>query len=127
MSAQAAIQVTNDFIDAFNKQDVEALAATLNYPHIRLANGRFFTFESAEHFLELNRNASERLAAEGWDHTVLESVEVVHDGPEKIHLALVNSRRHADGAVYNRFKTLWIATLVDGHWGIQFRSSFLEG
>lgn len=27
------------FIDAFNAQNHEALAATLNYPHIRLAGG----------------------------------------------------------------------------------------
>ena len=44
----------------------------------------------------------------------------------KVHLAITNERRHADGTVYKRFDTFWIATCVDGHWGIQFRSSYLR-
>ena len=35
--------------------------------------------------------------------------------------------RRADGSIYHRFKSLWIATEQDGHWGIQFRSSYLGG
>ena len=63
-SDNAAIAVARQFIVMFNDQNHDALAATLNYPHVRLAN--------------------------------------------------------------DRFDTLWIATLDDGHWGIQFRSSFLR-
>jgi hypothetical protein len=40
-------------------------------------------------------------------------------------MALSIDRCHADDSVYNQFETLWIATEVDGHWGIQFRSSYL--
>jgi hypothetical protein len=125
MSEEAAIQSARAFIEAFNAQDHERLAGTLNYPHVRLANGRFMTVQRAEDFVERSRKNKALLEAEGWDHTVLKGIEVVHDGPDKVHMALSIDRCHANGAVYNHFETLWIATLVDGHWGIQFRSSYL--
>jgi len=113
------------FIEAFNAHDHEKLAGTLNYPHVRLAGGRFVTVDSAADFVTRSRKGSSELAAENWDHTVLRHIEVIHSGPDKVHMALSIDRCHADGGVYNRFDTLWIATLQDGHWGIQFRSSYL--
>ena len=46
-------------------------------------------------------------------------------GEDKVQIALGIDRLDASGRVYRPFDTLWIATLVDGHWGIQFRSSYL--
>lgn len=114
------------FIDAFNAQDHQALAASLNYPHVRLANGRFMEVASAAEYASLSGNLEPRLRAEGWDHTVIRTMSVVHSGENKEHIALTIDRCDATGRVYNSFDTLWIATLVDGHWGIQFRSSFLR-
>jgi hypothetical protein len=125
MSDADGIAAARAFIDAFNAQDHERLAATLNYPHVRLANGRFVTIENAEAFVERSRKGRALLEAEGWDHTVLEDIRVIHSGPDKVHLALSVDRCRADGTAYNHFETFWIATLVDGHWGIQFRSSYL--
>lgn len=129
MSSKAeseAIAAARAFIDAFNAQDHEALAATLNYPHIRLAGGRFATTEASEDFVRRSRQVERALEAEGWHHTRLTSIEAVHSGDDKVHLALRIERCHADGSVYNTFDTLWVATLQDGHWGIQFRSSYLR-
>ncbi len=114
------------FLDSFNAQDFEALAASLNYPHVRLAKGRFDTTESRDAFLERAPLVARQLEKEGWHHTVLTSLEVVHEGDDKVHLAITYERCHADGSVYNRFDTFWIATLQDAHWGIQFRSSYLR-
>lgn len=118
--------VARAFLDAFNAQDAEALADTLNYPHVRLANGRFETIASREDFVARAPRVAQALEREGWHHSVLTSLEVVHEGEDKVHLALHYDRCRADGGVYNRFDTLWIATLQDGHWGIQFRSSYLR-
>ena len=122
-----AIASVQAFIDAFNAQDHEALATTLNYPHVRLAGGAFTTVATAEEFVARSKKGKALLEAEGWHHTVLHSCEVVHSAPEKAHLALCIDRCHADGEVYNQFETFWIATLQEGHWGIQFRSSYLGG
>ena len=122
----AAIAAAQRFIDAFNAQDHEALADTLNYPHIRLANGAFATIATREAFIERSRAGKAHLETEGWDHTTVEAIDAVHAGDDKVHLALSVDRRHANGTVYKHFETLWIATRVDGHWGIQFRSSYLR-
>ncbi|SVA56631.1 uncharacterized protein METZ01_LOCUS109485, partial [marine metagenome] len=37
------------------------------------------------------------------------------------------SRRDKENREYHNFVTLWIVTKIKGKWGIQFRSSFLEG
>jgi hypothetical protein len=125
-SAARAVQVANSFIDAFNKQDYVALADTLNFPHIRLANDRFLTMESAEQFIAGGGQAEDYLRAEGWAQTRVTSIEVIHSGETKVHLALAIQRQAEGGQVYNHFDTLWIVTLLDDHWGIQFRSSFLR-
>lgn len=123
---EAAIAAMQGFIDAFNAQNHEALADTLNYPHIRLANGAFTEIPTREAFIERSRAGKARLAAEGWARTTVAKVVAIHVGSDKVHLAITNERRHADGEVYKRFDTFWIATCVDGHWGIQFRSSYLR-
>ena len=124
-SADAGIAAAELFIDAFNAQDHARLAAALNYPHLRLANGRFARIESAAEFASLSERGAERLAEEGWHHSTIDAIDVVHADAGKMHLAMTVCRHRADGSVYNTFDTLWIATLVDGHWGIQFRSSYL--
>ena len=45
----------------------EAWAATLNYPHVRVANGGVTVWESAEEFA-MGRSF-ENLARIGWDHS----------------------------------------------------------
>ncbi len=126
MSGDAGKAVARAFIDAFNKRDSEVLADTLNYPHVRLANGHFTTLPARADYLDREERVNATLKAEGWSHTVMESMDVIHEGPDKVHLAIEHSRRHADDTVYSRFKTLWVVTLQDGHWGLQFRSSYLS-
>ena len=102
-----------------------AIADSLNFPHVRLNQGTFNVFQTREDFLKRTANLKANLAAEGWHHTVLESVAVIHAAPEKVHMTIEFTRRRADDSVYTRFQTLWIATLQDGRWGIAFRSSYL--
>lgn len=120
------IAAATEFIEAFNAQDHERLGKALNYPHLRLALGEFRRIESFEDFVTNSKSYESRLRSEGWDHTVVRSIEIVHEGIDKIHLSITNDRCRPDGTVYNSFDTFWIATLLDGHWGIQFRSSFLR-
>ncbi len=122
---QAAQEAVRAYIEAFNTRDANGMADAFNFPHVRLAKGQFTHIETREIFLARQDEVTRLLEEEGWDHTVLESVEVVHAGDEKVHLALEYTRRHADGVAYHRFQTLWIATMLAGHWGIQFRSSYL--
>ncbi len=125
-ASSSGIATARAFVDAFNAQDHEALADTLNYPHVRLANDRFTTIESRDDFITRSRKGKEYLEAEGWHHTMIGSIEVIHGSHDKVHMALGIDRCREDGGVYNHFDTLWIATLQNKHWGIQFRSSYLR-
>jgi hypothetical protein len=122
----AATDTARAFIAMFNAQDHHGLAGTLNYPHIRLANERFVTVTDAEAFARRSAANEPNLTDEGWHHTVLHAIEVIHSSPTKVHMSLTIHRCHEDGTVYNTFDTLWIATCDNGHWGIQFRSSYLR-
>ena len=112
--------------DAFNAQDHERQAEQTNFPHVRLANGRFATTESSEVFIENGRANKPKLLAEGWHHTVSKSMDVVQSGDDKVHIAIYNQRCREDGTAYKSFDTFWIVTLQDGHWGVKFRSSYLR-
>ena len=125
-SAEAAIACIERFIEAFNALDHEALAGTLNFPHMRLANGKFAQIEDSAAYIELSRKGEPHLLDQGWHHTEVESIEVVQDGEDKVHVAMRILRCVEDGTPYLTFDTLWIATLVNDHWGIQFRSSYLR-
>lgn len=126
MSSREAIEAVHRFIRTFNAQDHTECAKSLNYPHIRLANGRFSRIESEEQFVEMHIAGERHLADEGWHHTVLKELQVIHEGEDKVHIAITNDRCHDDGTVYKTFETFWIATKIDGKWGIQFRSSYLK-
>ena len=69
---------------------------------------------------------TENLKKEGWDHTVTLEIKVVQSDESKVHLLLHQSRRNSDDVEYHNFHTLWIMTNIEGKWGIQFRSSFLD-
>jgi len=122
---QAAVTVARSFVEAFSTRDHEALAATLNYPHVRLANGRFGTVDSAEAFIALSQAGDSRLERERFHHSELRELEPIQTSADKVHLRIINDRVNLDGEVYLSFNTLWIATLQAEHWGIQFRSSYL--
>ncbi|MCH8310519.1 MAG: hypothetical protein IIB17_08500 [Chloroflexi bacterium] len=115
--------------DAFNARDRDGMVAEMHFPHRRLSGeNKFQVWETADDFwASSGDNLTASLKAEGWNHTATTSIEAAQSGEDKVHLAINQSRRHADGTEYNAFPTLWIFTRIDGHWGVQFRSSFLSG
>ena len=113
---------------AFNARDTDAMVAEMHFPHRRLnGQNQFEVWETADDFRTTRgENMTASLSAQGWDHTATKSIEAVQAGPDKVHLAINQSRRRADGTEYNAFPTLWLFTRIDGRWGVQFRSSFLS-
>ncbi|MDA1148366.1 MAG: hypothetical protein O3A76_17350 [Chloroflexi bacterium] len=128
MSDQAseAIASFTRWNNAFNARDTEAQIAEMHFPHRRLNDqNEFQVWQTADEFRAPQDGMTERLRAEGWDHTTSLSVEAVQSGADKVHLAIRQSRQRADNTEYNGFDTLWIFTKIEGRWGVQFRSSFL--
>jgi len=105
----------------FNKGDVKGLLQVVNFPHIRMAGGTITMIPSAA---EWTGDPTPISAAEGWDHSGLDSTQFVQSSAGKVHALVVFSRYRADGTRYATYHTLWIVTRIDGHWGVQCRSSF---
>jgi hypothetical protein len=117
-----AMAALDEFMLTFNSKDMEAWAATLNYPHVRFAGGGGVTvWESAEEFAM--GTAFENLARIGWDHSHWLSREVTMASPNKVHIATVFQRFNDQNEPIARYQSLYLVTLVDGHWGTQARSS----
>lgn len=122
-AVEAGLASLDAYMAAFNARDPEAWAATLNYPHVRIASGSVRVWESAEEFAAyMDFDAfAERY---GWDHSEWDKREVVQSGPDKVHFATTFSRYNAEGVRIATFDSLYVVTKVDGHWGTQARSSF---
>lgn len=116
-AAQAAL---DEYFRAWNDADNEAVAAISNFPRISVgANGQVVVRETAEDIVidfDLLR------AAERWDRSTLDLVDVAHVSADKVHFRVVTSRRYADGSPYRTNPGLYIVTLQDGHWGLQLQS-----
>ena len=119
----AAMRVLDEFMTAFNARDPEAVAATLNYPHVRFASETVSVYESAEEFAA-GMDFEAFAKRFNWDHSAWGEREVVQMDDEKVHVVLDFTRYDPEGNATATHPSLYIITKVDGRWGIQARSSF---
>jgi len=78
-------------------------------------------------FLKGFDKQTDDLEKEGWGKTITLDIKAIQSSDDKVHLTIHQSRRDKENREYHNFVTLWIVTKIKGKWGIQFRSSFLEG
>ena len=90
--ADEAIKAVYAYKEAFSKVDIEGQANVCNFPHIRLAQGSFTIIETHDDFMARGKDLKKRLKAEGWARTDTKSIDVVHEGPDKVHFAITNAR-----------------------------------
>ena len=116
-----AMSALDMFMEAFNSRDMKAWAATLNYPHVRFASEAVTVWMNAEEF---ERGATfDRLPRTGWDHSSWLARDVSLVSPGKVHVNTVFQRFNDKNEPIGTYESLYIVTLVDGHWGTQARSS----
>ncbi len=121
MSAEQARQAIEIFFEGFNAEDDSRIRDSLNFPHVRLASGKVRVIDRREDF---NTPFEALKRAEGWHHSTLDRADVIHEGADKVHFDVRFSRFKEDGSSYAVHQAIWVVTRVDGHWGIQARSSF---
>lgn len=123
LNAEREARKTMDaFLSAFNAHDRQGWAASLNYPHVRFASNDVKIYNTADEFIKDMVDYAARLKP--WHHSRWESMNVVQNGPDKVHIAVVFVRYDANNKEIGRFPSLYIVTLKNGHWGVQARSSF---
>jgi hypothetical protein len=116
----AAMGCLDDFMAAFNARDLAAFEATFNFPSIRLASNTLTVIEPGYHKPEMFQTG----ALADWSHSAWERREVIHSGPEKVHLDTRFTRYRRDGSVIGGFDSIYVVTFENGHWGIKARSSY---
>jgi hypothetical protein len=117
-----AFKVLDDYMDAWNKQDLVAWESTFQFPHYRLASGKMTVLESP------GQQDPKRLwqAIDGWHHSKWERRRVIHAAADKIHVDTKFVRYRADGSVIGAYESLYILTRENGRWGVKLRSSFAQ-
>lgn len=124
-----AMAVTEAFLASFNAGDARAHAATLAYPHVRLASGQVRIWPSLEEGVAAMEQAIPALRDRaGWDHSEWDHRRVIHAADTKVHLDVQFTRYRADGSVIGVYPAVYVIVPAGpgggGNWLIQCRSSF---
>ncbi len=125
MSEIEAAKAIDTFFEAFNGHDGEAHRNIHHFPHVRINDkGQVRIVQSASEYRPLDLVLEYLTKSEGWHHSTLDSMEVIHASPLKVHFNIQFSRYKADGSRYAVHKSLWVVTKQEDHWGILARSSY---
>jgi hypothetical protein len=117
---RAAQDVLDAFMTAFNAQDIPAWEETFNFPSARLASQGLVIINKGD--IKPERFTTGALAE--WDHSAWDRREVIHAGPDKVHIDTCFTRYRKDGSIIGGFDSIYVVTRQEGHWGIKIRSSF---
>jgi hypothetical protein len=120
-----AMAVTDAFLASFNACDAPAHAATLAYPHVRLASGRVRIWpDVGEAVPAMEQGITALRERAGWDHSEWDHRRVIHAGPDKVHLDVQFTRYREDGSVIGVYPAVYAVVREDDRWLIAARSSF---
>ena len=122
---QRAMKVLDAFMNGFNARDAEAHAATLQYPHYRLARGTMSFWETEAAAVQQMAQTFGALPDTGWDRSVWVERRIVTLSATKVHVATRFKRLRADGSEIGTYESLYIVVKKDGRWGVKLRSSYL--
>ena len=121
-SRKAAVEAVEAYLDAVNRRDGQAFAASLHYPHYRVTIGGQVQPSAAPR--AVSNTTFERLASTGWVRTESHNVNPVQVSADGVTVALELLRYNAAGEQIARFDTLYFVTRQDGRWALKGRSSF---
>ena len=117
---RAAQGVLDAFMTAFNARNIPAFEETFNFPSVRLASEGLVLINRGD--LKIERYSTGALKE--WDRSAWDRREVIHAGPDKVHIDTRFTRYRKDGSVIGGFDSIYVVNRQDGHWGIKIRSSF---
>jgi hypothetical protein len=122
----AAMAIADEFLATFNALDAAGHAATLAYPHVRLASGTVRIWETIDEATEQMTTSMALIRDRlGWDHSEWDHKRLIHDGDGKVHLDVQFTRYRTDGSVIGVYPAVYVVVETDpGRWRIQARSSY---
>lgn len=120
LAVKSAQAVMLAHIDALNRRDNDAIAATLHFPHLRLHGTKLKIWEDRTSYLAdfLAR------AGDGWHRSEFTDMKPVRASDDKVHLDVEVRRYDAEDRLITSFRSLWVLTSEGGRWAAKMRSSF---
>jgi hypothetical protein len=121
----AAMATADEFLATFNALDAAGHAATLAYPHVRLASGTVRIWETIEEATEqMTTNMALIRDRLGWDHSTWDHKRLIHAGDRKVHLDVQFTRWRPDGSKIGVYPAVYVVVATEAGWKIQARSSY---
>jgi hypothetical protein len=121
----AAMATADEFLRTFNALDPAGHAATLGYPHVRLASGTVRIWETIEEATaQMTTNMAVIRERLGWDHSEWDHKKLIHAGDRKVHLDVQFTRYRPDGSVIGVYPAVYVVVQTGDGWKIQARSSY---
>jgi hypothetical protein len=119
-NAAAAQKAVAAFFDAWNAHDPDRLAATLHFPHVRVANGAVEIWRSAAEYLAGPEPGRQRT----WFTTRVDESTLAQVTATGANITVRFSRLGRNGTVLSNDSGVFLAVVRDGAWKIQARSTF---
>lgn len=116
----AAQAVLDAYMVAFNRRDLTAWEATFNFPHVRFASNKVTILQPGQQTEDMFSTG----ALSDWDHSEWARRDVINASADKVHFHTRFNRYRKDGSLIGGFDSIYIVTKLNGHWGVQGRSSF---
>ena len=113
------LRATEKCMETWNTRDPEVWASSLNFPHARPSAAAHRIWQTRDEYVAGVDYA--RVIATGWVRTEFAELRPIHEGEQKAHIAGRWGRVDAEGNKIRRNLVTYVATRVDGHWGIQAR------
>ena len=114
------------YLSALNSGDHFAWGRTLNYPRLRIGvEGEFQVWETQDDCTVFTAGQGDQFAdLSGWDHSVVDAIDVIQVAQNAANVAVQISRYNADDEILSTSDALYLVTNENGQWGIPARSSF---
>ena len=118
--SETALEAYWRFFETFNTRDAYAFSSAMSYPHVRVSWARapVVLADQEAHALSVSWDAFIR---SGWNHTVGDDPEVIGSSEDKTHIVGGWTRFTASGEPLLANRVCYIATRIEGRWGIQSR------
>lgn len=126
MKPKTPLEAYANFFTQFNTREAFNFASAMTYPHVRFSWRRppVIYADVEAHALNLGWQAFLKM---GWDHSVGHRADLLDVSAEKAHVAGGWTRETAENEAIMSNQVCYIATCVDGNWGIQCRLGIDQG
>jgi len=115
----AALKAVSAFFDAWDAHDQVRLAATLHYPHVRVADNMVEIWRSEAEYLAGPEPGRQRT----WFRTRVDASTLAQVTATGANVSVRFSRLGRDGTVLSSDSGVFLAVVRDGVWKIQARST----